>query len=802
MSGKTYIDVTETLKVPFTTGIQRVVKEFTRRLIHQDDNIKLLRHIAGTEDYQIVTAEEFDHFCEYGKAETKENDEIITLDFLRKPDLFLDLDSVWNKLEERRQNVYERLHAREVSVATLVYDILPITHPQFFNEDTLWHFLLYLSAVLTYSDIIIVNSEATKHRIEELSIYPQLPTKKIVVVPLGADFKNIEFTEKDVSQNIIDATQSPYLLMLGTLEPRKNHALLLDAFDQGLSDQPINIIIAGRKGWNIDALLERIESHPLSGSRVFFIESPSDKEVAYLYQHAYGLVFASFGEGFGLPLIEALYYKKLIFASDIEVFHEVGGDLCLYFNPHDPQSLIHCVSQTLSEQKLAETYREKVRQYHIVSWDEAVIPMIHLIRDYEETENHVTCPEAQKKPSQMYMITAREDDLLTTLPFFEHFMPFIREVVIGCPERLVSVIRNKYQGNLKLSFLTDEVLLNGQPIPKDHQIRNFLLRSLAIQQPIIDDVFIMADDDNRPLRTIPVETFIKDGKFKLYYCNEDVRTWQPYIGGATSYDKGIRNTAGFLQKNELSYRQYSSHAPQIICKRIFTEALQVYPEVLGSAIDEWSFYGNYAMTYYQDFFDSVPYVTMCWPAMSTDWKVTVPPKEYLFENFYEVLYQEGGVFQGFSTVYHDGILEENIRKIQLRLAEQNQYEAGMAVNAVYDAIYRETFQIQPDWEINLDQLTVRAPMILMGRRGFVQKAPIRIVNTLFHKRLRIGGYFEEQNTGVHYSFQHEDLDLSEINGNYELNIHFPKIQIAGMLILELELDEQDQCNVKIPVVSL
>ena len=792
-----YIDVSETLRVSFTSGIQRTVKEFSRRIIKSLDNVKLIRHIPGTKKYKIIDSESFETYCSGKPLEFSKNDQFIFLDDIDRSDIFLDLDAVWNKDEERRYNIYKRLKQHDVTVMTLVYDVLPIQFPHFFHQETLWHYITWFSAVLEYSDFIIVNSNATKHRIEEFSQNRKIPQKNIIVVPLGADFKD-KSSEEEISELVREAAKSPFLMMLGTIEPRKNHVLLLDAFDEILHNSPINIVIAGRIGWNVDEIVKRIKSHPDLGKRAFFLEYPNDAEVAYLYEQAYGLVFASFGEGFGLPIVEAMYHKKLIFASDIEVFREIGEDRCLYFDPHDPKSLAAQVNMTLDNAEIRTTFLNKVQDYHVSSWDEAAIVMQDAIREGEKKMVQTECSEVNAVLSQMFMISARKDDLLETLPFYEHFMPWIKELVLCCPERLKPELDAAYQGPIHIKYLTDESLMNGKPLPKDHVTRNFLLRCLAVRTSVLNDVFIMADDDNRPMRPIPVEYFIKDGKFRLFYCFEDMCQWQGYIAGYTSYDHGIDNTAKLLHDNGLPTVQYSSHEPQVICKRIFIEALERFPEVIGSAFESWGLYGNYATAYYKNFFVSLPYTTMCWPGLTTDWKVTVPPKEYWFENFYPALYEEGKIFFGFSRSYHDHILEENMSKAQLRMAQQNEYDKGIAVSEACDAIYYEKYNSTPDWIVDLEWMKISVPRELTGRRGFIKKAPLRIKNSFGHKHLQINGYFTENGTGKIYPFHKLDIDTTDLNGEYVLIIHYPPVKCEGMFHIIFCLDERKKAEADIP----
>ena len=122
-------------------------------------------------------------------------------------------------------------------------------------------------------------------------------------------------------------------LMVGTLEPRKGHALVLDAFEQLWRDGlELNLVIIGKQGWMVDELVERLRSHPQRGERLLWLQGVSDEQLEVIYARSHCLIAASEGEGFGLPLVEAAARGLPIVARDIPVFREVAADHAHYFN--------------------------------------------------------------------------------------------------------------------------------------------------------------------------------------------------------------------------------------------------------------------------------------------------------------------------------------------------------------------------------------------------------------------------------------------------------------------------------------
>jgi glycosyltransferase involved in cell wall biosynthesis len=136
--------------------------------------------------------------------------------------------------------------------------------------------------------------------------------------------------------------------MVGTLEPRKGHAQALAAFEalwaEGLA---VNLVIVGKQGWAVDDLAERIRQHSQVGQQLFWLEGISDEYLDEIYTHCNVLLAASFGEGFGLPIVEAFQRGLPVLARDLPVFREVGGDQATYFDAKEPAELAAAVANWL-----------------------------------------------------------------------------------------------------------------------------------------------------------------------------------------------------------------------------------------------------------------------------------------------------------------------------------------------------------------------------------------------------------------------------------------------------------------------
>lgn len=372
LNDKIFIDVTVTANVPYTSGIQRVVKEMTNRLLEMDEKIVLGEYDEYHQVYKLISPDSFKQKMS-GNTNSFTYTGTLKISEMAAPMTFVDMDSVWNNYVLRRQNLYKQLHEQGVKLGAMVYDIIPITYPQYCHQETIFHFLLWMSAVLEYVDFVMVNTDSTRKKVEKLLIEAQLPQKNIYVVPLGADFKNnSNISVLDVSDKVSAAISAgKYLLMVGTLEPRKNHRMVVRAIHNSLKDENINLIIAGRNGWNMESFLEELKNDELFGKRIFYLEHPSDVEINVLYGNAFSLVIASFEEGYGLPIIEAFHYNKPVLATDIDVFREVGGECAVYFESDNEASLGENVKRLMDNSDLYSGITEKIKKYSALNWDEA-----------------------------------------------------------------------------------------------------------------------------------------------------------------------------------------------------------------------------------------------------------------------------------------------------------------------------------------------------------------------------------------------------------------------------------------------
>ena len=701
---RVYIDVTNLTAVNFLTGIQRVVREIVLRFLKRTDfETVLISYSNEGEVFNLIDNQKFAAYFEKGIGSKNEFYSHRKLDIadIEAGAVFFDIDSVWNS-RICRSCVLPALRDNGVKIAVFVHDIIPITNPQYCHSNTVFFFMDYIGAYLAYADVIITSTETTLNEISKLSGQLGLEPKPGFVVPLGSDFKKdgnkSEVVDPDVRRTL---ASKKYGLIVGTIEPRKNHAVLLRAFEKALFARDMSLVFAGRFGWNVEELKAQIEKHPQLGKRFFCFTGANDATIDYLYKNAYLTFFPTFNEGFGLPLIESIQRGTPVVSSNCGVLQEIGTDYCKYFDPNNEDELIAIVERYLDHS--ADYARDKLhlKDYAPFTWDMSAERMADALLTLE-CKSDAAIPAIE----QMVILSARDDILLETIPYIEHFMPFIQELVVCCPDAMAGQLEEKYNGRLQLKYLTDSMVLAGNQLPEDHSCRNFYLRCLAMKNGMIDEVFIMSDDDYRPLHTIAPDLFVKNGKYQAYYCY-NLRDWTGTAGMPTSFDRCMFRTAEFLREHQYPRKLYASHQPQVIDKRIFLEMLAVHPGIMDKGYDEWSTYFNFGQFRCPDRYESVPYLSMSWPGAPTDWEMQVIPQKFVFENYYPEQYKDGNLFAGFSTQYHDDIVSENVQKVMLYMSRQTCAERERAVFDMYRKMYKHRYGEYPIFLVNASDDSIR-----------------------------------------------------------------------------------------------
>lgn len=282
-----------------------------------------------------------------------------------------DLDIFWSP----RHQIPILLKNKTRSVITihdLVWKCLPNSMPL----RKRWYEELFTTPSIKNANHIVSVSQDTANKLEHY--FTQLPPIKVIHEgiskrPSPAEKKTLE------KYQII----KPYLLFLGTREPRKNLYRLIQAFaqlPQSLQSEH-QLIIAGSTGWQQDHLQPMIHEYALE-KQIIILDYPNDTVVSTLIEYATALTLPSIYEGFGLPTLEAMAQNTPVLASRIPTLLEVCGDAALYVNPLNVDELSKGLARLLTEpalrQKLVDQGKERIKQF---SWEVAAKKLINIFNN-------------------------------------------------------------------------------------------------------------------------------------------------------------------------------------------------------------------------------------------------------------------------------------------------------------------------------------------------------------------------------------------------------------------------------------
>lgn len=372
------IDISELVQRDAKTGIQRVVRSILHEWLAKPPAGFRVEPVYATVDTGYRYARQFvSSFI--GASSINLIDEPIDY---APGDIFFALD-LQPQVQVAHRDFYQHLSRHGVKVTFMVYDLLCIQMPQYFVEGgSAGHTQWLNSVAVADSAICISNSVAVELQDwMKSNAADKLEMFSIDWFHLGADIDNTQPSQglpHEAGATLASLQSCPSFLMVGTLEPRKGHLQVLEAFEElWRQGQQINLVFVGKQGWLVDELVERLRHHPELNKRLFWLEGISDEYLEKVYATSTCLIAASYGEGFGLPLIEAAQHKLPILARDIPVFREVAGEHASYFTAEQPEQLADTVRQWLELYK--QGAHPKSDQMPWLTWEQSAKNLIDLI---------------------------------------------------------------------------------------------------------------------------------------------------------------------------------------------------------------------------------------------------------------------------------------------------------------------------------------------------------------------------------------------------------------------------------------
>ena len=251
-----------------------------------------------------------------------------------------------------------------------IHDLTYKRFPELLQKETLQNLERQMMREIALADAVICVSESTRR---DLLQFYQVDPRRVHVIRSG-----IAPLPEPLP---VPGLPKRYILFVSTIEPRKNLAVLLDAFEQLRGEYDGALVVAGRVGWKAEDTARRLQQ-----PGVVHLDYLPPAQLATVYRNADVFVFPSIYEGFGFPLLEAMAQGVPSIAARSSSLPEVGGDAALYFDPLNARELADALRRVLGDEnlrrELIERGRERAAQFR---WDVAARQTLRVIREVAST---------------------------------------------------------------------------------------------------------------------------------------------------------------------------------------------------------------------------------------------------------------------------------------------------------------------------------------------------------------------------------------------------------------------------------
>jgi glycosyltransferase involved in cell wall biosynthesis len=266
-----------------------------------------------------------------------------------RPPVYLNLGHI-----NHSARIFRPLRQSGARVVVLIHDLIPATHPDLVPPKQPARFAERIAQVRACASLVVAVSGDTERALR--AHWPDGPTPPIVRAEIGVD---------DPGASVPAKPARGRFLMVGTLEPRKNHAVVLGAWERLADVIPQSefprLDILGQPGWCGDDIAARIRAHPGHGTSLFLDTAASDDTLRIAYSEADTLLYPSLAEGFGLPPHEALDHGLLPICADLPSLKEGLGDDAVYLDPGDVYSWMETIRTRISGNLDGPAKRSKKR---------------------------------------------------------------------------------------------------------------------------------------------------------------------------------------------------------------------------------------------------------------------------------------------------------------------------------------------------------------------------------------------------------------------------------------------------------
>lgn len=273
------------------------------------------------------------------------------------------------------------LASQKVRPIFMVHDLIPLTHPQFCRAGEQEKHLQRLHNCVRSAAGVVCNSQATLDGLASLcnAHHWHMPPAKVALLA----------TELPPSTSATPLLAQPYFVFVSTIEPRKNHLMLLRLWEQLVMQQGAKaprLVIIGQRGWHYGEVIRRLESSQALKGMVLEVSGCTDHEMVNYLQHSRALLFPSFTEGYGMPVAEALTLGVPVIASNLPVFREFAGNIPDYIDVLDEDAWAALIGDYASDASPArQAQLVRLQQFERPTWQQHFIEVDKLLDELDRS---------------------------------------------------------------------------------------------------------------------------------------------------------------------------------------------------------------------------------------------------------------------------------------------------------------------------------------------------------------------------------------------------------------------------------
>ncbi|WP_242153893.1 glycosyltransferase family 4 protein [Sphingomonas sp. BAUL-RG-20F-R05-02] len=315
-----------------------------------------------------------------------------------------------------------------VRIGAYVYDIIPVTHPEFCDDALVTDFTMAICELCGTADFVLTISDATRIALTDFITENGGRPIPMTTVPLAHHLTREAGHSVAWPEQLRRVKGKPYVAYVSTIEGRKNHLYVINAWRRLIAegvDVP-DLVFVGRHGWKIGALTDVLTATENLGGRLHIAHNLSDGELNAVYAGCEFSVFTSFVEGWGLPVGESLFHGRPCIASNTSSIPEVGGDLVDYVDPFNLTQGVKVFRRMITDRGYLRSRVEAIRDRFIArTWNDVGADFLEKIKLHQDTP--ITPFTATLKEGENFSFQVYPGDRVDTHRYFQRLNRLLAE---------------------------------------------------------------------------------------------------------------------------------------------------------------------------------------------------------------------------------------------------------------------------------------------------------------------------------------------------------------------------------------